>query len=109
MIVGEAELWKVIEEKKEKAVCDGQNFGFFFFFFGLYLRKIIFTPNFSSNLNLVFRFLIEKIRSLSFVQILNWSLYYFTIKVNDFLFVTCISFDTLWSISVPNRMSTSQR
>jgi hypothetical protein len=39
MIVGEAELWKVIEEKKEKAVCDGQNFGFFFFFLGCILEK----------------------------------------------------------------------
>jgi hypothetical protein len=39
MIVGEAELWKVIEEKKEKAVCDGQNFGFFFFFFLVLFEK----------------------------------------------------------------------
>jgi len=42
MIVGEAELWKVIEEKKEKAVCDGQNFGFFFFFWVVFVKNHIY-------------------------------------------------------------------
>jgi hypothetical protein len=61
---------------------------------------------FSSYLNLVIiGFLILRIMSLSFfTQVLNWSLYYFTVKFNDFLFVTCISFDTPGSISASKLM-----
>jgi hypothetical protein len=60
--------------------------------------KSYLTSKFSFYLNLVIGFSILIISSLSFTQVLNWSFSHFTIKVNDFLFVTCVSFDVLGSI-----------
>jgi hypothetical protein len=67
-------------------------------------KKLYLVPTFLSNLNLVIMFSILTIKSLRFIQVLNWALYHFIDKVNDFLFVTCVSFDTTESISTSNLM-----
>jgi hypothetical protein len=53
-------------------------------------------------LNLVIWFLILKIRSLGFTQVLNRFICHSTVKVHGLLFVTCVSFDRPVSIAAPN-------
>jgi hypothetical protein len=48
-------------------------------------KKSYLALKFSSDLDLVLRFLISKIRFLSFAQVSKLSIYYFTVKVNDIL------------------------
>jgi hypothetical protein len=62
---------------------------------------------FLSDLYLIIEFLLSKIKSLDFVQVLNRLLYYFTVKINGLPSVTCISFDTPAFMSSPNVNATS--
>jgi hypothetical protein len=61
--------------------------------------KIIFS---FLGLNLVLEFLISRIWSLGFAQILNRSLYHFSVKMNGLSYVTYVLIDTPTFISAPN-------
>ena len=47
-------------------------------------KIILALDQFSFNLNLVIGFSISIIKYLGLVQVLNWSLYHFTVEVNVF-------------------------
>jgi hypothetical protein len=62
-------------------------------------EKSYLVHRFLSDLNLILRFLISRIKSLGFAYVSNRSLCYFTIKVNGLPSATCVSFNMSTSTS----------
>jgi hypothetical protein len=56
-------------------------------------EKSYLVLKFSSDLNLILRFLISKIKFLGFSYVLNRSLCYFFVKINGLSFAICVSFN----------------
>jgi len=67
----------------------------------IFWEKSYLAPMVLSYLNLVIGFIIYRIWSLGFVYILNRSLYHFSVKINGFSYVTCVSINKLAFISTP--------